>query len=376
MKKFVTAALVTAMLASMSLSAFADISFGSGADADVSWPDGLAFSGNLTVLSGEKVSHYETGEKIVLNPGDVLYMPLFHEAEKAESTEEAPAPKESVPYTGKIDKDWKIHFSAHTKGHVEKASFHTASSEDSYLEKGAVYVKIDMADEYDSVKTETISCGVYIRENRTSNKTNQAQVRADFENPYGGLIDFEWNNSVYGPTVLEVDPDENGKARFDFADEAFFTVDMYGGEKVLLNLSRSFDKKIALEYDERADLEFYNFKGTHDEFVRNGILSIPAEKGDVVYEVVDGELEEIDYDYNSKEKTVEIKTHSLGYYVLSDRELDVETTDKEDTKPSKPSKPSTDKENPNTGAADVTSAAAALAVVSVAAAGALAMKKK
>lgn len=388
MKKFVSVALTAAMIASMGVSAMAEVSFGSGANSDVAWPENFSFDGKLTVVSGEdQVTEYSEGDKITLNPGDVVYMPLFHDMDKVEvptaEGEETDPNKETVPYTGKVDKDWKIHFSAQTKGRVEDASFFTATASESYLQKDALYVKVEMEDNYDSVKTDKISYGVYVSENRTTNKTNQAQVKADFENPYGGYVDFDWSNSVYGPTVFEVAKNEDGEALFDFADEASFNVKMYSEEKVLLNLSRAFDKDIALSYDENAELEFFNFKGTHDEFSRSGILSLYTDNKDsYVYEVVDGELAEIDFDYNSKEKAVEIKTNELGYYVLSDRELDAtavidkdndKNSDKDDDK--KPSKPGSDKDNPNMGADDFVGAAVALAVVSVAAAGALALKK-
>ena len=152
---------------------------------------------------------------------------------------------------------------------------------------------------------------------------------------------------------------------------------MYEGEKVLLDLNRDYIRSIAIA-NEDADLEFYNFRSSHDEFVRKGTLSLYGKEDSYVYEIIDGKLYDVDYNYNKEEKTLEIVTDELGHYVVSDIELD-----SKEVKPSKPStennnnsSSNTDKDNPDTGAADFVGSAAALAVTSVAAAGALALKRK
>ena len=65
-----------------------------------------------------------------------------------------------------------------------------------------------------------------------------------------------------------------------------------------------------------------------------------------------------------------IETKELGYYVVADEEL-VVAEEEVEAKP----EVEADKANPETGAADFVGAAVAMAVVSVAAAGALALKK-
>lgn len=425
MKKFVSAAVITAMIASMGVSAMADVSFGSGASSDVAWPSNFGFGDKLTVISASSdVREYVQGENISLNPGDVIYMPLTHtalveeaietpEEEASESetpvdtdventesedntddntSEETDSEEEStpevvalaasraaveatVPYNGKVDKDWKIKFSA--REFVENASFYKATANDSNLTNGALYIKVEMDEQLDSVDSETLSYGVYIAESGTSNKTDRVTVKADFANHNGGDVSFDFVNFVGRPSVWEVKEEKSGKATFDFAGEAFFDVNMYEGEKVLLDLNRDYVRNIALAYEE-ADLEFYNFRGSHDEFIRRGTLSLYGDKDSFVYEIVDGEIYDVDFKYNKDEETLEIVTDELGHYVVSNVELDAEAV--------KPSKPSTgnnngsasnpDKNNPATGAAGFVGSAAALAVTSVAAAGALALKRK
>ena len=64
-----------------------------------------------------------------------------------------------------------------------------------------------------------------------------------------------------------------------------------------------------------------------------------------------------------------IETNELGYYIVSDIELEIEAEEEVEAEVE------ADKANPETGAADFVGAAVAMAVVSVAAAGALALKK-
>ena len=420
MKKFVSAAVITAMIASMGVSAMADVSFGSGASSDVAWPTNFGFGDKLTVISADSdVREYVKGESIELNPGDTIYMPLTHTAlvEDAPEVPETPGaetpdtetpdtetpdaetpdtetpdtetPAEpvvvslaapaaqveaTVPYSGKVDKDWKIKFSA--REFVENASFHKAKAEDTHLSKDALYIKVEMDEQLDSVDAETLSYGVYIAESGTANKTERVTVKAEFANHDGGEVSFNFVNFVSEPSVWEVKEERSGNATFDFAGEAFFDVNMYEGEKVLLDLNRDYIRSIAIA-NEDADLEFYNFRSSHDEFVRKGTLSLYGKEDSYVYEIIDGKLYDVDFDYNEEEETLEIVTDELGHYVVSDIELD--------SKEVKPSKPSTgnnnsssnaDKDNPDTGAADFVGSAAALAVTSVAAAGALALKRK
>lgn len=416
MKKFVSAAVITAMIASMGVSAMADVSFGSGASSDVAWPTNFGFGDKLTVISADSdVREYVKGESIELNPGDTIYMPLTHTAlvEEAPEVPETPdtetpdaetpdaetpdaetpdaeTPAEpvvvslaapaaqveaTVPYSGKVDKDWKIKFSA--REFVENASFHKAKAEDTHLSKDALYIKVEMDEQLDSVDAETLSYGVYIAESGTANKTERVTVKAEFANHDGGEVSFNFVNFVSEPSVWEVKEERSGNATFDFAGEAFFDVNMYEGEKVLLDLNRDYIRSIAIA-NEDADLEFYNFRSSHDEFVRKGTLSLYGKEDSYVYEIVDGKLYDVDFNYNKEEKTLEIVTDELGHYVVSDIELD-----SKEVKPSKPStennnnsSSNTDKDNPDTGAADFVGSAAALAVTSVAAAGALALKRK
>lgn len=384
MKKFVSAVVLTAMIASMGVGAMADVSFGSGGSTDVQWPSNFAFGDKLLVAHGDdSLSEYGEGQKISLKPGDVIYMPLTHSAVVEESPEvdgdlvEEVQPAADVaavtaPYSGKVDKDWKIKFTAGK--FVDNASFYTASAKDTNLQQGALYIKVEMEEELDSVDTETITYGVYISENGSSNKTQRVNVKADFANVYGGDVDFDFPNHVTEASVWEVKGENSGKASFDFIGECYFDVNMYDGERVLLNLSREYDRDLAIA-NEDAELEFFNFRGEHDEFIRKGTLSLPGDEDSYVYEIVDGDLYDVDFKYNDDVESLEISTDTLGHYVVSDMELVAAEKPAGGTSNNN-SGSSADKNNPSTGASDFVGSAAAMAVVSVAAAGALALKGK
>lgn len=117
----------------------------------------------------------------------------------------------------------------------------------------------------------------------------------------------------------------SGKANFDFQDKAFFTVNMTSEEKVYLNLDISYQKNIANLYDAEFDC-FYNFKGTHDTFNHKGLLLLPADSGNSVYEIdEEGELIPIDSQYVKEYVTgytgrkidgYLIETKTLGNYAI------------------------------------------------------------
>ena len=159
-----------------------------------------------------------------------------------------------------------------------------------------------------------------------------------------------------------------------------------------LDLSTAYDKAIAGEMDAEAD-SFYKFDNDNANFSRTGELIIVSDDSSLVpYEIdEDGNFVEVDAKYvedyaiahtNKKVDGFVFSTKTLGNYVLSTEELGQEEkpageTPAEPVTPSEPTTetPSTSKPNPATGAEDFVGLAVSLAVVSVAAAGALALKK-
>ena len=306
-------------------------------------------------------------------------------------------------YTGNIDKNWSINLIEKSTGVaelIEKAELYKATATDyaSYSEftdeimPNAVYLKITLEDTWKTVDSETLTYYVYVADNDSGKQTNEVWVSGKYVNNNWEYVNFDWTNDASVAKLWKVKKGENGTAVFDFADKAFFTVKMYSGESMYLDLSTAYDKAIAGEMDAEAD-SFYKFDNDNANFSRTGELIIVTDDSSLVpYEIdEDGNFVEVDAKYvedyaiahtNKKVDGFVFSTKTLGNYVLSTEELGQEEQPAEETPaepvtPSEPTTetPSTSKPNPETGAEDFVGLAVSLAVVSVAAAGALALKK-
>ena len=286
-------------------------------------------------------------------------------------------------YTGNIDKNWSINLIEASSTDVEelvaKAELYKATAADYHSYKGfaddivpnGVYVKITLKDSWKFVDEETVKYYVYVASNKTGDETNKVWVEGNYANNDFEYVDFTWTNDASKAKLWKVKKGENGDAVFDFADKAFFTVKMYSEESMYLDLSTAYNKAVAGEMDVEAD-SFFKFDNENANFSRTGTLLIASDDESLVpYSIEDGELVKVDAEYvenyaiahtNKKVNGFVFKTKQLGNYVLATEEIAEEV--KPDTKP-----------NPETGAEDFVGLAVSLAVVSVAAAGALALKK-
>ena len=306
-------------------------------------------------------------------------------------------------YTGNIDKNWSINLIEASTGVaelIEKAELYRATATDyaSYskytdeIMPKAVYLKVTLKKEWKTADDETMKYYVYVAKNNgsTSDKTNEVWVSGTYENTDYEYVNFDWTNNANEAKLWKVRKGENGTAVFDFADKAFFTVKMYSEESMYLDLSTAYDKTVAGEMDVDAD-SFYKFDNENANFSRTGELVIVSDDDSLVpYSIEDGELVKVDAEYvenyaiahtNTKVNGFVFKTKQLGNYVLATEEIDEEVEEPakdekpaEENKPAEEVKPDT-KPNPETGAEDFVGLAVSLAVVSVAAAGALALKK-
>ena len=308
-------------------------------------------------------------------------------------------------YTGNIDKNWSINLIEKSTGVaelIEKAELYKATATDyaSYekytdeIMPNAVYLKVELKDTWKTVDKETLTYYVYVADNDSGKQTNEVWVSGKYVNNNWEYVNFDWTNDASKAQLWKVKKGENGTAVFDFADKAFFTVKMYSGESMYLDLSTAYDKAVAGEMDAEAD-SFYKFDNDNANFSRTGELIIVTDDSSLVpYEIdEDGNFVEVDAKYvenyaiahtNKKVDGFVFSTKTLGNYVLSTEKLGQEEQPAEETPaepvtPSEPTQetpaPETSKPNPDTGAEDFVGLAVSLAVVSVAAAGALALKK-
>ena len=310
-------------------------------------------------------------------------------------------------YTGNIDKNWSINLIEKSTGVaelIEKAELYKADQVDylSYKDytdeimPNAVYLKVTLKKEWKTTTSETLKYYVYIADNKSNkNKTNEVWVSGKYANTDVRPVSFDWTNDASKAGLWKV-KEGNGIAVFDFADKAFFSVKMYEGETMYLDLKTAYDKAIAGEMDAEAD-SFFKFDNENANFARTGELIIVSDDSSLVpYEIdADGNFVKVDAEYvenyavahtNKKVNGFVFNTKQLGNYVLSTEELGEEEEPAEPAEepdeepaPAEPVEetpaPETNKPNPNTGAEDFVGLAVSLAVVSVAAAGALALKK-
>ena len=310
-------------------------------------------------------------------------------------------------YTGNIDKNWSINLIEKSTGVaelIEKAELYKATATDYHSYKdvtdeivpNGVYLKITLEDEWKTTSEEVLKYYVYLAENKANrNKTtNEVWVSGTYSNTDVREVSFDWTNDASDAGLWKV-KEGNGIAVFDFADKAFFSVKMYEGETMYLDLKTAYDKAIAGEMDAEAD-SFYKFDNTNANFARTGELLIVSDDSSLVpYQIdEDGNFVAVDAEYvenyavahtNKKVNGFVFNTKQLGNYVLSTEELGEEevvaeepTTEEpvvEEPAVEEPVVEETNKPNPNTGAEDFVGLAVSLAVVSVAAAGALALKK-
>lgn len=309
-------------------------------------------------------------------------------------------------YTGNIDKNWSINLIEKSTGVgelIEKAELYKADQVDylSYRDytdeimPNAVYLKVTLKKEWKTTTSETLKYYVYIADNKSNkNKTNEVWVSGKYANTDVREVSFDWTNDASKAGLWKV-KEGNGIAVFDFADKAFFSVKMYEGETMYLDLKTAYDKAIAGEMDAEAD-SFFKFDNENANFARTGELIIVSDDSSLVpYEIdADGNFVKVDAEYvenyavahtNKKVNGFVFNTKQLGNYVLSTEELGEEEEVVEEPTTEEPvvEEPvvdetpaeETNKPNPNTGAEDFVGLAVSLAVVSVAAAGALALKK-
>ena len=309
--------------------------------------------------------------------------------------------KDDAVYTGNIDKNWSINLIEGSSTEVEelvaKAELYKATAADYHSYKGfaddivpnGVYVKITLKDSWKFVDEETVKYYVYVASNKTGDETNKVWVEGNYANNDFEYVDFTWTNDASKAKLWKVKKGENGDAVFDFADKAFFTVKMYSEESMYLDLSTAYNKAVAGEMDVEAD-SFFKFDNENANFSRTGTLLIASDDESLVpYSIEDGELVKVDAEYvenyaiahtNKKVNGFVFKTKQLGNYVLATEEIAEEVEPEDDEKPAEENKPAEEvkpetKPNPETGAEDFVGLAVSLAVVSVAAAGALALKK-
>lgn len=180
---------------------------------------------------------------------------------------------------------------------------------------------------------------------------------------------------VANNTIYICEEDEGGYVTFNSTDSLLqATLKMKSEEKVFAYVDEEMLDDIDEEYgDLDADIYCYNFVAS-PSLSNSATLTLQADYYDQynIYAWNGSKLTEVDADFNSEDGVYEWTTKKLTAYIISDTELDASS---DDTDTDTDADTDTDSENPDTGAHDVVGVAAALAVVSLIAAGAVSVKK-
>ena len=222
-------------------------------------------------------------------------------------------------------------------------------------------------------------------------------LKIDYTFWISNIAQYNDDNPDVGDRVY-MDPDKNdtntliwgddrAALKFDADDDA---------KKFYARLSTSNMSDIYAEYGDPADADlwFYDFVG-HPTIPATSkatlTLGIPWDDDDdytpdpencFIYEVdADGYLVDVTSKFTYSEDDEEIpgwsiRTRQLGTYIVSDTELDVTVDEPETSEPADVETPTNNgKDIPNTGSSDMVNVALVAAVVSLAAAGAVAFRK-
>ena len=127
MKKMMAISVASAMLLTMGTAAAADIQMGLVSEEKLNWPQDFGFGQQLVVLRGEEAIEQEMDKAMELQPQDEIYIPLYYTTAEGESITVGASKEQMsghVPYTGEIDKNWKLNLVDRSKQLVEDAQFY------------------------------------------------------------------------------------------------------------------------------------------------------------------------------------------------------------------------------------------------------------
>lgn len=249
-------------------------------------------------------------------------------------------------------------------------------------EKGVWYVKVTTEASYDTAKkvadwTITLKRKALTVATATVEEVTQkwalieevedaeAEVVASMDDKEDGTLYVAGVTKSINSTALLTMAKTNKVTEIQFNADSDVWYTAQNSSKTTVNVYFDEEDDTFSKFFDEADLYTILFKGK-PSFSRTGTLHATVAEDMFVYAVKDGKLVE-SFKWNKTAKCWEMDTKVLEGVVISDEKLDIAAYNKGVT--------STDKDNPGTGSVDFVNVAVALGVVSLAAAGAVALKK-
>ena len=204
-------------------------------------------------------------------------------------------------------------------------------------------------------------------------KSHQEIIFEDIDLRDAAAGDEGWSYDNYTNDIniqaLAVIPKDYKYAELYFEDDGIFWYTVKNSSDLTVNVYFHRDNKTMAQTYEDADLEMIFFDGT-PEFDYTGTFHVTVDEDMFVYLIEGGKLVEGKFTWNKEAECWETNVRKLEGAVASDIKLDVSkynaTVNNNGTD---------NKDNPGTGSVDFVNVAVALGVVSLAAAGAVALKK-
>ncbi len=370
MKKILSVVLAGAMILGMSVTSFAKDFVGGDKGGDRNEAASSLVFNNVSLNGKAAVAHnaHLNGKDSNLKGGDVLYF-LVEDGSGA--------------LTKAADNDWKIKIN--NAEYVEDAVFFvdgTDAKNNKVVTGGkdeALYVKVTLENDFDNFD-EDVEFYFYIAdENGQSEKVSVSYKYEGLKEVELKKSDLDWVLTVdKAKTYKYKKGEKSGVATIDM-NGILAELKMYAGEKYSIDPDLHYDKDLSKEYDVdvelltvRDDMETLFFKADKD----NKMIVALDKDGDLVE--VDAKYV-TDYKFGSGKRVdgYLVENVKYGKYAKVSNKIELNDKKDEDKVDEDASKPTADttKPNPNMGANDFVGAAVALAVVSVAAAGALSLKK-
>ena len=342
MKKIFALALAAVMTAGMTTVAFA-------ASVDI---DSVELGGTSTRLfkydSDDNVG-YHVDDTSVLEPGKTYYLSLEINGIESYLATEGDLDIDSKDMNKyKVYTDWKYGEIEDLEVSYKKIELYDTTATAGWRGTDYRYVIAFVAPEDNSASAFEDIAGT-VKVGTTSSKADKAgsydldvTVTKDYIKDFDGDFDAFTNGAV---VKFESDL---GEIDIDFEDVAMFTVNATGQGKLNLMWNTDFDSEIAA-LDKSANMDFITFEG-EPSFNKNGTMYIYADADTFLYQVVDGKLAAVDAEYDEDYEAWTFKTRSLGEYVISDKEIDLDAVNTEvDDKDDASSTTDGGKTNPDTG---------------------------
>ena len=375
MKKFISALIAGAMVLSMSVASFADVTFGS-TNTKVERPEVSVsdVSMNFVRIFRNGKKEYDGSENSdVVNAkvmaGDVLYFAMNG--------------VDGTNIGGKADKDWRV--KVNKDSNIKKVEFFWNEKD---TDNGGIgnadtlWVKVEIKDDFNSYEADAMKVWFYLYDVDTKAESERVYVGFKYADYKEEILDKNEVETIiplkFNTIYTLADGINSANVVFNYED-MYIATKLYADEEYLVkSIKTEYNKDMSVKYE--ADVEVISIETNMDNY---NMFFESGKDNKFVYEVANDELVTVDATFMKKFEILKGE-HILvnGYmvenvedssWVVLNEEVGLVDIPEEDIKPSLPS---IDKTNPDTGASDFVGVASAFAVLAVVAGAGLMISKK